>query len=207
MTTLKNFLKSNFFAGILVLGPLVATFYLIRFLIGLLDRFLPHWLDPQTYLHIHIPGMRVILTFVLIVLVGALGRYYIFRMVFKWGEDFLHRLPVVSGIYAAIKKLAHTFMGTGEQSFKNVVMVEFPREGIYSIGFLTGVSQGETQEKTKEKVVNVFIPTTPNPTSGFFIMIPETRVIQMNMSIEQAFALIVSGGVITPKGSSSPKSP
>ncbi len=203
MATIKNFLKNNFLAGVLVLGPLMATFYLIKVLLGLLDTFLPWWLDPQHYLEFKIPGLRILLTLFIIVLVGALGRYYIFKVLFRWGEELLHRLPVVSSIYAAIKKLVGTFMGQGQSGFKNVVLIEFPRKGAYSIGFLTGVNEGETQEKTPEKVVNVFIPTTPNPTSGFFVMFPEDQVKRLDMTVEQAFALIVSGGVVTPK--SNPK--
>lgn len=199
MVSIKNFFKNNFLAGLLVLAPVVATYYLILFMLGILDKFLPWWMDPQTYLKFRIPGLRMILTLILIVVVGALGRYYIFRLFFKWGEDLLHKLPVVSGIYAAIKKLVQTFMGPGQQNFKNVVLVEFPRHGLYSIGFLTGVNEGETQEKMKEKVVNVFIPTTPNPTSGFFVIVPESQITKLNMTIEQAFALIMSGGVVTPK--------
>ena len=202
VSKIKNFFKNNFLAGILVLGPAVATFYLIKFLLGILDTFLPWWLDPQHYLDFKIPGLRIILTLFIIILVGALGRYYIFKVLFRWGEEVLHRLPVVSGIYKAIKQLVGTFMGQGQGGFKNVVLVEFPRKGVYAIGFLTGVTEGETQEKTPERVLNVFIPTTPNPTSGFFVMFPEDQVKRLEMTVEQAFALIVSGGVVTPKSKS-----
>ena len=199
VSKIKNFFKNNFLAGILVLGPAVATFYLIKFLLGILDTFLPWWLDPQHYLDFKIPGLRIVLTLFIVILIGALGRYYIFKVLFRWGEDLLHKLPVVSGIYKAIKQLVGTFMGQGQGGFKNVVLVEFPRKGVYAIGFLTGVTEGETQEKTPERVLNVFIPTTPNPTSGFFVMFPEDQVKRLEMTVEQAFALIVSGGVVTPK--------
>lgn len=204
MISIKKFFKNNFIAGLLVLGPLVATYYLLKFIISLLEKLLPLWMDPQTYLGFKIPGLRIVLAFIIIVWVGVLGRYYIFKKLLKWGEQVLHKLPVISGIYAALKKLINTFMGNKQQSFKNVVMVEFPRAGLYSIGFVTGVNEGETQEQTSEKVINVFIPTTPNPTSGFFVLIPESQLRRLEMSVEQAFALIISGGVIAPKSSHHP---
>lgn len=195
---MKNFLKNNLIAGILVLMPLVGTYYLIKFIIGLIDNLLPPILNPETYIGFHIPGLSLLLALILVILIGLLGRYYIFRVFFKWGEQLIHRIPVVSGIYGALKQLMDTVFKSKGGEFRKVVLVQFPRIGMYSVGFATGTSIGETQEKTKEKVINVFVPTTPNPTTGFFIMVPEHEVIRLDMTVEQAFKLIVSGGIVTP---------
>lgn len=185
-------------AGILVLGPLVGTYYLIKFLIGIVDNMLPAVLNPETYLGVHIPGLSLLLALLLVILIGILGRYYIFTFFFKWGEQLLHKIPIISGIYGSLRQLMNTIFKSQGGNFKKVVLVPFPSEGMYSIGFSTGTSVGETQEKTQEKVVNVFIPTTPNPTTGFFIMVPENKIIRLDMSVEQAFKLIVSGGIVSP---------
>ena len=204
MTKLKDFLKTNFLTGFLILVPIGATFTLMQFIINKSDnviRLLPHFLRPETYLGFPIPGLGLLLTFIIIIMIGVLGRVYFGKFLIQIGEQIIQKIPFVSGFYAAMKQLMDTIFASSGKGADNrkVVMVEFPRKGLYSIGFVTSVAQGETQEKTTEKVVNVFVPTTPNPTSGFFFMVPQEEVVPLDMSIEEAFKLIVSGGIVSPK--------
>lgn len=199
---IKNFFKHNFVAGFLLLVPIGATFTLINYIIKKSDevwRLIPAQLRPETYLGFNIPGLGLILTFLFIVLIGIFGRIYVGKWLIKTAEEFIHKIPLISGVYSGLKQLMDTtFKNEGTEEKRKVVMVEFPRQGMYSIGFVTSTARGETQEKTAKAVVNVFIPTTPNPTSGFFVMLPESELIMLDMSVNDAFKLIVSGGIVTP---------
>ena len=200
----KDFFKHSFIAGFLLLVPVGATFTLIRFIITKSDEIwnlIPAVLRPETHFGFKIPGLGLLLTFLFIVFIGVIGRAYIGKWLIKVGEEFIHKIPLISGVYSAIKQLMDTIFRSQEGSHaekRKVVMIEFPRQGMYSIGFVTSTAQGETQEKTSKKVVNVFIPTTPNPTSGFFVMLPEHELIHLEMTVEEAFKLIISGGIVVP---------
>lgn len=210
MTRLKNFLKNNFIAGFLILVPIGAAFTLIGWIIGKSDQIiqlLPRVARPETYLGFKVPGLGLILTFLIIVFIGVLGRIYFIKFFLRAGELLIKKIPFISGVYSAVKQLMDTIFVAreGKRDQRKVVIVEFPRKGLYSVGFLTSVAKGVTQEKTKETVVNVFIPTTPNPTSGFLVLVPQEDVISTNMSVEDAFKLIMSGGIVSPNSLSEPK--
>ena len=203
MKKIKDFLKHNFLAGFLVLVPIGATFTILRWIIDTSDNIwhlIPKVAQPSTYVGFEIPGLGLLLAFLIIVFIGVIGRIYFIKIFIGVGEDVIKRIPAISGFYSSIKQLMDTvFAASGSgQANRKVVMVEFPRKDVWSIGFLTSTAQGETQEKTKEVTVNVFVPTTPNPTSGFLIIVPQKDVVPMEMTVEDAFKLIMSGGIVTP---------
>ena len=161
-------------------------------------NYLPLKFHPDTYLPFHIPGLGLIATVVLIFIVGVLTQSLLGRKLFPIGEWVVSKIPVVRNIYLAIKQLVEAIFAQNSRGFKRVVLVEGPRKGIWIVGFLTGVTEGEVQDKTKERVVNVFVPTTPNPTTGLYLLVPEKDVITLDMTVEDAFKLIMSGGIVTP---------
>jgi len=159
---------------------------------------LPARFRPDTFLPFPIPGLGLILLFGTVLLTGFLVRNYLGRKLVHLWDRIIETIPLVNKLYMALKQLVETIFNRSPQDFKRVVLIEFPKEGCYAIGFVTGFAVGETQRKTHRKVINVFVPTTPNPTSGFFLMIPEESVIPMDMGVEDAFKLLVSGGIISP---------
>lgn len=197
----KTTIKKYLLAGILVLLPIGITIYIVNFLVGLMDRFLkfvPNKYHPDTYLPFHVPGLGLILLLVITFLTGLIARNYVGRKLVSFGEDIVRRIPLVRGIYLSIKQLVESILIQTGKDFKRVVLIRYPHRNSYALAFLTGIAGGEVQEKTEKKVLNVFVPTTPNPTSGFYLMIPEDEVIMLNMSVESAFKLLMSGGIITP---------
>ena len=201
LARLKHFIKANLLAGILFLTPVLATFFFLRLLFNWVDgflRFLPPSLRPENFLPFRIPGLGLILLFVVVLTTGFLVRNYLGRKLVSIWDRIIEAIPLVNKLYLAVKQLVETIFNRSPQDFQRVVLVEFPREGSYALGFVTGVATGETQRKTRQKVLNVFVPTTPNPTSGFVLMIPEQSVIPMEMGVEDAFKLLVSGGIISP---------
>lgn len=201
LARLKHFVKANLLAGILFLTPVLATFFFLRFLFNWVDgilQFLPAPLRPENLLPFRIPGLGLIVLFATLVLTGFLVRNYLGRKLVHIWERIIDSIPLVNKLYLAVKQLVETIFNRSPQDFQRVVLVEFPKEGSYALGFVTGVATGETQRKTSQNVLNVFVPTTPNPTSGFFLMVPEQSVIPMEMGVEDAFKLLVSGGIISP---------
>jgi len=196
-TAIKNYLL----AGILVLVPIGVTIYIVNFLVGLMDKFLkylPTKYHPDTYLPFYIPGLGLILLFLLTLLTGVITRNYVGRKLVALGESIVGRIPLVRGIYLSAKQLVESILVQSAKDFKKVVLIPYPHKESYALAFLTGVAEGEIQERTQKRVLNVFVPTTPNPTSGFYLMIPEDEVIILDISVENAFKLIMSGGIITP---------
>jgi len=184
------------------------TGYLLWFLINGMDavlKYLPPNYRPETYLNIRIPGLGLVLALILVFVVGLLARNIVGSKIVHWTDSIVNRIPLARIIYVAIKQLLEGIFLPQTKAFRRAVMVEFPRKGAYSIGFQTGVSRGEVQDKTAKRVVNVFVPTTPNPTSGFFIMVAEEEVIPLSMSVEDAFKLIISGGIVSPAESNHKK--
>jgi uncharacterized membrane protein len=197
----RSHLKQWFLTGLVVVVPISLTAYILWFIIHLMDgllRVLPGGLHPNTYLPVEVPGLGAMLTVLLILVVGLLTRSFLGKkLVGRW-EWVVGKIPMVRNIYQATKQLAEAVFVPKSQGFRKVVLVEFPRKGIYSVGFLTGVAEGEVQARTRERVVNVYVPTTPNPTTGFYILVPEGEVRPLEMTVEDAFKLIVSGGMIVP---------
>ena len=201
--SIKKALKANLLAGILFLMPLVATLWFLHLLAVWVDKtllLLPPELRPEAFLPFPIPGLGFILVFVVLFLAGVSVRNFLGRKIVALGERIMSHIPFVSKIYSAVKKLVESiFFGAGKD-FKRVVLIEYPRKGIYALAFVTGVSTGEVQDKTEKRVINLFLPTTPNPTSGFYLLVPEEDVIPLEMTVEDAFKLLMSGGILSPEG-------
>jgi uncharacterized membrane protein len=198
---MRKKVKKIFLTGLAVTIPIGLTIYILIFLISLMDGMLniiPSRLHPDQVLGFRIPGLGIIFTLILILAMGLMTRSILGRRLLLWGETLVYKIPLVRGIYQALKQIVFAMMGTKGESFKRVVLVEFPRKGLYTVAFVTGIASGEVQEKTEERCINIFIPTTPNPTSGFYMMVPENQVVRLDMSVEEAFKLIMSGGIVTP---------
>jgi len=198
---MRRKIKNIFLTGIAVIIPIGLTVYILFFLINMMDNLLkviPARFQPDELLHFHIPGLGVIITLILIFIIGLVTKSYLGNKFVKLGEWFVNKIPFVRSIYQAIKQLVDTIFSDKSQSFKKVVIVEYPRKGMYVIAFVTGEAKGEIQIKTSKKCINLFVPTTPNPTSGFYIMVPEDDVISMDMTVEEAFKLVISGGIVSP---------
>ena len=201
MKRLRTSLKNYFLTGLLVILPIFITAYVIWFLIKAMDvvlKYVPAKYLPDTYLPFHIPGIGLILVIIIILTVGVLFRNLVGRRVVHFWENMVDKIPIARIIYSGVKQLLESFFLQKNDAFKRVALLEYPRRGAYVIGFLTGESKGEVQSKTDKNMMNVFVPTTPNPTSGFYILIPEDELIILNMTVEDAFKLIISGGIFSP---------
>ena len=192
-------IRKKIVTGLLLLFPFVLTILILKFIFGLLDGFLGQYFT--RFLQRPIPGLGIISTFILAYFLGLIGSNIIGRRIVSLGERIFVKVPVARGIYSSAKQLVNTFSSSSNANFKRVILVEYPRLGLYTLGFITREGFGEVQEKTEEHVVNVFIPTTPNPTSGYLIMVPKDRVIPLEMSVEDGIRLIVSGGIASPEES------
>lgn len=201
MKRLRTSLKNCFLTGLLVILPISITVYVIWVLIRGMDailKYIPAKYLPETYLRVHTPGLGFILVVILVFVVGLLTRNLVGRKIVQFGENIVDRIPLVRVLYTGVKQLLEPLFLQKTSAFKRVALIEYPRRGAYVIGFITGESKGELQNKTSKHMLNVFVPTTPNPTSGFYVLIPEDEVILLNMSVEDAFKLIISGGIVSP---------
>jgi uncharacterized membrane protein len=188
----KTQLKKSFLTGLLVVIPIGATIYILLFLISILNDLLPFSFLPY--------GTGIVLTVILITLIGFMTTNFIGKRLIEMGEEIISRIPLVKNVYAAVKQISDAMLASHTKNFRRVVLVEYPRKEIYTLAFVTGIAKGEIQNKTQSKVINLFVPTTPNPTSGFFLMVPESDVIDLAMSVEDAFKLLISGGMISSDG-------
>lgn len=189
-------------AGLLVWVPAGITFLILKLFVDLMDRtlvLLPAAYRPENLLGFRIPGLGILLTAAIVFITGMLAANLVGRRLLKVWDGILHRIPMVRSIYGGAKNFTEVLLGDTGQSFKRVVMVEWPRKEIYSIGFLTGASAEEARYRTGEDMVSVFIPTTPNPTSGFVFLVPRKDIVELDMDVEAAIKLIVSLGVVMPK--------
>lgn len=196
------FLRRNFFAGLLVVLPLVITIWIIGWMVQLLElgiELLPPFLRPDHVLPVYVPGLNAAVSLAMIVLLGFLVSSVLSQRISRYFSEVLLRIPVFRGVYSAVKRLVEAILLPAHPDFNRVVLVEYPRKGVYAIGLMTGVTEGEVQEVTAARVINVFVPTTPNPTSGYYVLVPEEDVIQLKMSVEEAFKLVMSGGIVTPE--------
>ncbi len=190
---MESRIKKYFLTGLLVVVPISLTIYILTFLIAIVERFLPY-----KYLPFYIPGLGILITVLLIVGVGFLTSNYIGRKLLAMGDNIISRIPLVKSIYASVKQISQAVLSQDGKNFRRVVLIEYPRRGLYTLAFVTGVAGGEVQNKTEETVLNLFVPTTPNPTSGFYLMVPENEVTHLDMTTDEAFKLVVSGGMIAP---------
>lgn len=196
----KLFLKKTFLAGLIALIPIAGTLWLLKIIIftaeGMAQALIPSRFRPINMIGYNIPGMGIVAALIVVFLVGLFTRLYIGRRVLAYGDKLFSSIPFGRGIYSAIKQFLGTITGDQQKSFRQVVLVEYPSPDIFAIGFLTGYTRGEIQAKTPSRVMNIFIPTTPNPTSGFLLLFPEEKVTFLDMPVEDAFKFIVSGGVV-----------
>ena len=191
-------LRNYFFTGVIVLIPIGFTLYLSKFLINFSTKLVPAGLNPNTYLPYSIPGIEIILTIIFITIVGGLSLSFIGKKFLQLVDDLFKRIPILRTIYSAIGQMTDSFREQ-EGNKKSVVLVEYPRKGSWAVGFATKENTGEIKTKTKLNLVNVFVPTTPNPTSGFLLMIPKEELVYLDMTFEEASKFIVSAGTSNPK--------
>jgi uncharacterized membrane protein len=195
----ENF-QRYFLAGLLVFLPVVITLWFLGWVIGLLDGLLdvlPAGVHPNTYLPFAIPGLGALVTVTLILFLGILTRGVATRRFLAAWENIFGKIPIFRGVYTAVQKLVQTFLGQSQNS-RQVVMIEYPRKGIYTVGFAMGRAWRGLERTQEAQLVNVFIPTTPNPTSGFYLLVPTSEISALDMTMEEALKLITSGGLITP---------
>ena len=190
--------RNYFFAGVVVLVPLGITLYFTLFLINISSKILPKELNPNHYLPYEIPGVEILISIFLITFIGWLSLSFIGKKLLEIFNNILKRIPFLRTVYSAIVQMIETFTKR-EEGQKNVVLVEYPRKGSWAVGFATKDNAGEITNKTKKNLVNVFIPTTPNPTSGFLLMFPKEEIIYLDMTFEEASKFIVSAGTSNPR--------
>ncbi len=191
-------LRNYFITGIIVLVPLGFTLYLTIFLISISSKLIPEEINPNSYLPFSIPGLEIILSIIFITLIGFISLSLIGRRILRLINDLLKKIPFLRTIYSALGQMTETFANKKGKK-KNVVLVQYPSKGSWAVGFATKDNKGEISKKTNDTLVNVFIPTTPNPTSGFLLMFPKKEVIYLDMSFEEASKFIVSAGTSNPK--------
>ena len=188
-------------AGLLVWLPLGVTIFIIRLLLDLLGqtyKIIPEFLRPESILGFSIPGFEILLALVIIFATGLIAANFIGKSLVDWWESLLDKIPLVRNIYSPLKKFSELILSDQTQSFSKVLLIEYPRKGLYSLCFQTSKNLGEIEKKSRRDVVCVFVPTTPNPTSGLILMVPQEDVIELDMSVEDGLKMIISLGVVVP---------
>ena len=191
-------IRNYFLTGAVVLIPLAFTLYLTLFVIKISTKLLPKEINPNHYLPFSVPGLEILLSILLITLIGGLSLSFLGKKILQLINDLFKKIPFLRTIYSAINQMTESFTKK-DNSKKSVVLVEYPRKGVWAVGFATKDNEGEISKKTKSDLVNVFVPTTPNPTSGFLLMFPKKEIIYLDMSFEEASKFIVSAGTSNTK--------
>ena len=199
-------LRNNFFKGILISAPVFITFYVAWILIKFFDNkvtpilgpLIPESLNPSNYLPFEIPGVGLVTVFIFFAFIGFLTTGFLGRFFKSLVERILSKTPVLRNIYSGLKQLFETILTKKSNSFREVILLEYPRKGVWAMGFLTGDTEGEVQRLTKNSMINIFLPTTPNPTSGFLLFVPTKDVLRLNMTVEEGIKMIISAGMLTP---------
>ena len=198
----KQTLKTYLFTGILVIAPVAITFYvsirLFLWLDGWVTKLIPAKYNPETYLPYGLPGLGILLLLLVLILVGMLTANYVGRWLVGIGQGILGRVPVISGIYSALKKVFETVMGKNTQAFRKAVLVEYPRKGMWTVAFMTAPVYVGFKKMLPKDIVTLYVPTTPNPTSGFMVYVPKKDIKELNISVEEAFKMILSMGIVNP---------
>ncbi len=196
-------IKAYFFTGILVTAPVAMTFYLAYKLITWIDvsvnRLIPPEFRPDNYLPYSIPGLGVVLLILALILIGMFAAGFLGRFFLRLGEWIVYKVPFISSVYSLLKQVFQTFLSNRNDAFTKVVLLEYPRKGLWILGFVSSDTQGEVKDKLGRELLNVFIPTTPNPTSGFLIFVPKEDTISIDMSVEDGIKFVISGGLVTPE--------
>ncbi|MBB4286809.1 DUF502 domain-containing protein [Roseospira goensis] len=191
-------LRNHFIAGILVTAPAAITFFVAWKFIEFVDQRVAALIPEQYHLPFSVPGLGLLVMVLLLIGIGAFATGLFGRILFRLGERLLNRMPLIRNIYGALKQILETVLAQQSTAFRQVVLVEYPRRGIWAIAFITGVTEGEVQNLTAQECVNVFLPTTPNPTSGFLLFVPRQDMIVLDMSVEEGIKMVISGGIVTP---------
>ena len=200
--SLPRRMRAYLFTGTLVTAPTFITFYLAWIFIGFVDDrvtpLIPKVYNPETYLPFAIPGLGLLVLVAFLMLVGAITAGFIGRLWIRASERLLNRMPIVRSVYNAVKQILETVLAQQSNAFREAVLIEYPRRGIWAIGFITGRTEGEVQNVTEQECINIFLPTTPNPTSGFLLFVPKKDMVRLTMSVEEAIKMVISGGIVTP---------
>lgn len=194
-------------AGLLVLVPLAITLAVLNWIVGTLDQtllILPSAWHPDKLLGFHIPGFGVLLTLAIVLLMGAIASNFLGRKLGHWGNLLLHRIPIVRSIYSSVKQVSDTLFSENGTAFRQALLVQWPREGVWTIGFLTGVPGGDVVNHLSGDYLSVYVPTTPNPTGGYFVMLRKTECIELKMSVDEALTYVISMGVVVPPRPAAP---
>ena len=195
-------IRAYFLAGVLVTAPIGLTIYLAWLVVAYVDdvvaRFLPERYNPETYLPFAVPGLGLVVSFVVVTLIGAFAAGYVGRILLRLSEAIFQRTPFLRGIYGATKQLLETLLSQKSNAFREVVLVEFPRPDMWSIGFVTGARLDAVQNTPSAELVGVFVPTTPMPTSGYLVYVPESQVVRVAMTVEEGLKVVLSGGLVVP---------
>ncbi|WP_131781632.1 DUF502 domain-containing protein [Legionella gresilensis] len=202
----KSF-RSFLFAGLIIWLPILVTFVVLRFIIDILDStiaLLPSAYQPEQLIGMRVPGLGVVLSLLLLIITGIVATNILGQRIMGWGEALLARIPLVRTIYNTSKQIIQAVFATNSQAFRKVMLVQYPRKGIWSLAFQTGMANAEIISHTGDEMVSLFIPTTPNPTSGFLILVPKRDVIELAMTIDEALTFIISLGVMPSPDSKAP---
>ena len=193
-TSLLAKLRNYFITGIVVLVPIGITLYLTKFFISISSKLIPYNLNPNNYLPFAIPGLEIVLSVIFITFIGGISLSFIGKRILKFVNDLFKRIPILRTIYSALGQMTESLAPNKKNNKKSVVLIQYPRKGSWAVGFATKDNKGEISKKTNSELVNVFVPTTPNPTSGFLLMFPKEEIIYLDMSFEEASKFIVSAG-------------
>ena len=196
-------MKKYFITGLLIWIPLVITIWVLKLVVDTLDQsllLLPMTLRTESWLGIHVPGMGVLLTLLIVMLTGVFTANFVGQRLVHFWHEILHRIPVVNSIYSSVKQVSDTLFASSGEAFRKALLVQWPREGMWTIGFLTGVPGGDVTRHLQGDYVSVYVPTTPNPTGGYFVMLLRKDVIELDMSVDTALKYVISMGVASPNG-------
>ena len=202
--TILQRIRGNFLTGFVVVAPVIITVYLAWTFVDFVDQsifpLIPRRYNPETYLPFRIPGIGLIVFVIATTIIGALTKNIIGRTLLRWGENLLHRMPVIRTVYNAVKQIAQTVLSQSQTSFRQACLIEYPRRGIWAIAFVSTTTGGEVARRApSDEMISVFLPTTPNPTSGFLLFVPKDDVIYLDMTVEQAAKLVISAGLVDPE--------
>ena len=195
-------LRKWLLTGLLVIVPGVITAWVLNWIVSTLDQtlqILPGAWQPDKLLGVHVPGFGVVLTLAILLVVGAIASNFAGRKLVEWGDALVHRIPVVRSIYSSVKQVSDTLFSSSGNAFRKALLIEYPRKGAWTIAFMTGVPGGDVRNHLVGDYVSVYVPTTPNPTSGFFLMVPRAETVELDMNVDEALKYIVSMGVVTPE--------
>ena len=193
-----SMIRNYFFTGVIVLIPIAFTLYLTTFIIKISANIVPKEINPNNYLPFSIPGLEIVISLIIITLIGGLSLSFIGKRILTFINDLFKKIPILRTIFSAISQMTESFTQS-KSNKKSVVLIEYPRKGTWAVGFATKENAGDIKQKTKRNLINVFVPTTPNPTSGFLLMFPKEDVIFLDISFEEASKFIVSAGTSNPK--------